>query len=376
MVGFESVNGKATNRPFPEGPLANYLEGVAMAMGFAARPLPIDAHSHNLLITSEVRPGDPWLLFESHMDTVTLEGMTVEPLKGEVRDGKMYGRGSCDTKGTGACMIWALKQYVAQKDRPNNIAVLFTTDEESFKTGIRAFAAKQMAGLGWRPAGAIVGEPTMLQPLIAHNGMVRWKIRTAGVAAHSSAPSRGKSAISAMVKVVDAIESRYIPHLTASHFLTGKAVCSINIIRGGVQLNVIPDSCTIDIDRRIVPGEDLDAVIPEVEKILNDLRRQHPGLEVSQDPPYKDLPFDASKSSPQFTNWVRAAVREIKQNDEPFGMPYGTDACLFSEANIPCVVIGPGDMTKAHTKDEFVDLAQIPLGIEFYQRLMQSPMPG
>ncbi len=375
MVGFESVNGNATGRPFPEKLLAEYLEATASALGFRAARLPIDAHSHNVLVTHEAGAAKPWLLFESHMDTVTLEGMVVEPLKGEVRDGKMFGRGSCDTKGTGAAMIWALRQYAAQQNQPHNIAIVYTTDEEMFKTGVRTFAEKQLPKLGWRPAGAICGEPTLLQPIVAHAGMVRWKIHTRGVAAHSSNPSRGKSAISAMAKVIDAVESGYITGLTATHPLIGKAACSINIIRGGVQINVIPDSCVIDLDRRTMPNEDLDGVVSAVEKVLDDLRRRHPDLEVAQDNAYADPAFDASGNT-SFINWVGGVLRGMKLSEEVGGAPYGTDACLLADAGIPTVIIGPGDMGKAHTKDEFIPLSDLERGVELYLRLMQTPMPS
>jgi len=185
---------------------------------------------------SSAKPSEtkPWLLFESHLDTVAVDGMTIEPFAAERRDGRLWGRGACDTKGTGAAMLWALQRYVRASEResaaasaerrPNNVALLFTTDEEITMTGVRSFAANDARGLfrsigasslehraphqaphqaedhggrqakqpGEEPpspalgdlAGVVVGEPTWLKPVTAHNGVIRWRVTTRGVAAH------------------------------------------------------------------------------------------------------------------------------------------------------------------------------------------------
>src|SRR5690606_18481237 len=131
------------------------------------------------------------------------------------------GRGSCDTKGTGAAMLWALREYARGGDQAFNIALLFTVDEEMRMTGVQSFIANNLPTLGWDVRGVIVGEPTELRPIVAHNGSVRWRLITRGRAAHSSNPQAGESAISKMVKVVDRLEAEYIANLSASHPLIG-----------------------------------------------------------------------------------------------------------------------------------------------------------
>ena len=249
---------------------------MSLASGPVDSPWP--ELTHNLLVTHEVVPDAPWLMFESHIDTVSIEGMTIEPLAAEVRDGRIWGRGACDTKGTGAAMLWALREYAESGTQGNNVAIVYALDEERLMRGSAALAASQLADFGFRPAGVVVGEPTLHRPVVAHNGLVRWGIRTGGVACHSSDPSRGVSAISTMAAVVQAIEAHYIPQLTAQHPLTGKAQCSINTIHGGSQTNIIPDSCRIELDRRVVPGEDLEQVLPAVEAVLQPLRRRTSGM--------------------------------------------------------------------------------------------------
>jgi len=373
MVGLESINSNITGKPDAELELARYLDQQATAMGFAAEKVPVSGQSFMPLITHRVDESAPWLLFESHLDTVTVEGMTVDPFAGKVENGRMYGRGACDTKASGAAMLWALRQYAAEPGGPNNIAILYSTDEEIGKTGVNAFVHKYLPTMPWRPVAVIVGEPTELHPVVAHNGAVRWSIHTRGVAAHSADLSKGRSAISMMTKVVDAIEGTYIANLDARHELTGKAQCSINKITGGVQDNIIPEHCEIRLDRRTVPGEDGHTVVPAVERVLDELRKANPGLDVSQDDPYVDQPMDPSGGEAL----ARAVQRVLQDMDMPAeleGAPYGTDACSFSPAAVPGVVIGPGDIAQAHTHDEWIELAQVDLAVKVYLNLMRATL--
>lgn len=373
MVGFDTVNSAISGKPDAELALSVYLEDRATSMGLDTRRLPVTGEGFNLLVTHQVDGQAPWLLFESHLDTVSVDKMTVDPFAGRILGGRMYGRGACDTKGTGAAMLWALSRY-RKRGGPNNAAILFTLDEEIGKTGVRTFAASQLPGLGWRPAGVIVGEPTRLRAVVAHNGVVRWRIRTEGVAAHSSDPGRGRSAIRMMMEVVEALEERYIPRLKSEHPLTGRAQCSINMIRGGKQVNIIPEHCEIHVDRRVVPGENPDTVIPSVERILEAIRASNPQLTVVQETPdMVDSPLDPAGGE-AFGAFVASVLGSMGLPDGLTGVGYGTDASSFSRAGIPAVVLGPGDIAQGHTADEWIDLSQLNAGADVYLNLMLSTM--
>lgn len=378
MVSHDSVNHRISGRPAPEAPLALALEEKAHSWGLSSRHLPIDPNDSswfNLLIWSPLQPLDrSWLLFESHLDTVSIDGMTIPPFDPQITDDRMSGRGSCDTKASGAAMLAALRDAHLSGSLTFPVGLLFSVDEETGKAGIRAFADHQLSTLCVRPALAIIGEPTLLAPVIAHNGAVRWKIETRGLAAHSSNPANGRSAISAMMRVIDHLESNYIPSLTACHPLTGRAQCSINQIHGGIQANMIPASCEIVVDRRLVPGERPEDVLPAVEAELDILRARNPDLEVVQLAPFLD-PAMSPLHPDELLAWLAPSLKSLGLDTSPQGMPYGTDASNLTEAGIPSVVIGPGDIRQAHTKDEWIELSQVQKAHQFYLHLLTSGTP-
>jgi acetylornithine deacetylase len=235
-----------------------------------------DPGRFNLLISSEVSPDAGWLLFEAHLDTVGADGMTVPPFELTSVGDRLHGRGVCDTKASGASMLWALREFAATSARTRNAGVVFTLDEEAMMTGAQSFAATELRGIP-RLRGIVVGEPTRLRPVIAHNGSLRWRTITRGVAAHSADPSKGRSAIREMVRVIEALETRFIPLANREFPLTGRAAASINVIRGGSAVNIVPDYCEIHCDRRLVPGETIAQVLAERDAALSGIAVEHDG---------------------------------------------------------------------------------------------------
>ena len=373
-VSINSVNSAVSLVPKSETEVSHYLDGLASAMGFATRRLPVPNQCDNLLVIHQVDAKLPWLMFESHLDTVSVEGMTIAPFSAEIRDGKLWGRGSCDTKGTGAAMLWALMQYAKSNKQPSNIVIAFTVDEEISMQGVMALS-KAWPDLGFSPRGVIVGEPTLLQPVTAHNGVVRFSVTTHGRAAHSSDPSKGRSAIGDMVRVIDAIESQYIAKLDARHPMTGKAQCSINLISGGSQINIIPASCRIDADRRIAPGEDPALVIPQIADVIARLALTVPGLSAKPDLLFSAPPLEPNRNG-QLLAHLQQSLAPFNLDLTPQGKAYATDAGELSSHNIPAIVIGPGDMAMAHTKDEYIVIDQLHRGVEAYLAMMQHPLVG
>ncbi len=383
MVRINSVNSALTGQSCAEAELCDWLERTAKGWGLDTRRLAVpgtpgapgipgvEGRADQLLVTHEVGADAPWLLFDSHMDTVAVEGMTVDPFGGELRDERIYGRGACDTKGTGAAMLWAMKQYADAAPGPNNTALLFGVDEESGMLGIASFLKNDYPSLGFVPQGVIVGEPTELHPVIAHNGLIRWKVTTHGVAAHSSVPHDGKSAISMMVKLIQAIETHYIANLTAEHELTGAAACSINVIHGGSAANIIPDACVIEVDRRVAPGEDFESVLPAFKSVLDAVKEQDPSLQYTVKVVTTHAPLLATGSEALLTR-VKRVLKDEGLAALSLGAPFATHASYYCRAGLPTLVLGPGEIHKAHTKDEYISTGQLEQGVGVYLGLMRS----
>lgn len=372
MVSFDTSSMADSVGPGPVSAFIDYLESLALGWGLDCCRLSVQDNPPNLLIWHEVNSSSPWLVFDSHIDTVSTKGMSIDPFDARILDGRMYGRGSCDTKASGAAMLWSLKELVGNSQRSTNVAILFSVAEETTQAGAATFVDLHLPKLGWSPVGIIVGEPTMMVPVIATNGVMRWRITTKGIAAHSSAPELGRSAISDMVRVIDRLESEYIPTLTASNPLTGRARFSINVISGGSQINIIPDTCVIEVDRRLVPGELADDVFASIECLLAHLSVEHPGMRLSQEQPFAVSPLDPDRCK-VFSNAVAGVLKTQGFEGEPYGTPYSTNASSFCRSGIPAVVLGPGDIAQAHTHDEWIDIDQIQLGIQGYRALMIAP---
>ncbi|MET7567764.1 M20/M25/M40 family metallo-hydrolase [Streptomyces sp. NPDC005492] len=331
-------------------------------------------------ITSEVQevlPGRPnvvavvpglgagTVVLETHLDTVEVDGMTVDPFGGEVRAGRLYGRGACDAKGPLAAFLLALAELAAGDPPPCSVVLAGVCDEEHAYRGVLHL----LDTLAERAVvGALVGEPTGLVPAVAHKGVVRYTARTTGRAGHSSRPSEAVNAITLMAPVIARLAAA--PPSVPPHPLLGPATRSITRIRGGTGPNTIPDRCEVDIDRRTLPGEDLDSVWRADQAELAAL-----GAEV--DPPFT---VDPALDIPAGAPVVIALCEALADHGRPsmvHGMPFGTDASKLARAGIPSVVFGPGSVTDAHAAAESVDVAEVALAsrivVDTVRRMRGTP---
>jgi acetylornithine deacetylase/succinyl-diaminopimelate desuccinylase-like protein len=267
--------------------------------------------------------------------------------------------------------LWALGDYAQQSIKANNIALLFVTDEESSKTGATAFAHFQLSNLAWKPLGIFVGEPTSCKPVVAHNGVIRWKIRTKGLAAHSSDPSKGISAISAMSKLIVEFEREYCSKISLNHPLTGIAACSINTISGGLAVNIIPNTCEIEIDRRTLPDEDSAQVLLEMKGILDAIAQRDQSIVIETSPPFIDHQLDPNINHKIATR-VSQILTDMGLSGSPSGVGYGTDASTYSAVGIPALVLGPGNIEQAHTMDEWLEIDELEKAVRVYLQIMKS----
>ena len=321
----------------------------------------------NLTVTLPGRREEKVLVFEAHTDTVQSAAMEIPPFDPVVTGGRVYGLGACDTKGSLAAMMLALKAVSSLAEPPECTIVLAATmDEEYLHRGVTHLLEQ-----GFRAAGAVVGEPTGLELVIAHKGCVRWRVETVGRAAHSSRPQDGINAVMKMVRVLAMIESELIPecHRTR-HPLVGSPSFNVGTIRGGVQSNIVPDRCVIDIDRRMIPGENAEAILADFRRRLDELARREPDFQFVVHPPYLVDPALETSPSASIVRVAQEVCAELAGRGEVAGVPYGTDASKFACAGIPAIVLGPGSIAQAHSAREFVPVDELLQAARIYARLM------
>jgi acetylornithine deacetylase len=319
-------------------------------------------------------PGAPVLLWDAHQDTVPAEGMTVEPFTPLVREGRLYGRGSCDVKGGMAAMLVALDRLRASA-LPRRATVVFaaTINEEFGFTGARALArlwgtaaatavdGPAQALLAARPVAAIVAEPTGLDLVMQHKGAVRWRIRVRGRACHSAFPEQGVNAIYPAGRAILALEQLAAELLRrhADH-PCGAPTLNLGTIRGGAGVNLVPDLTVLEVERRVVPGE---SPVAARDEVIARVAAACGAADVEHDPPFLEsagLPDAAA--DPTAAPWIdalAAAARAGGAAARRTAARYGTNASVFAEAGVPSVVFGPGSIAQAHTADEWIELAQV-----------------
>ena len=305
------------------------------------------------------------VLLEAHMDTVSVQGMGIPPFEPRVADGKMYGRGSCDTKGGLAAMMHAVASLHAEGIQPPcEVWMAAVVDEEFSYRGV----VKLCEGL--TASAALVAEPTGMRAVIATKGVLRWRIVVRGKAAHSGKPHLGVNAITHMARIVLAIEEDHARLAAKVHPLLGPATVNVGVIRGGVQVNFVPDACVIEMDRRLLPGETVPAVLAHYQNLLDALKAQHSTFDAFMEPPMlTDEGLDtAADSAP--AQLAGALLTEMGLDGTLCGVPFGSDASKLSRQGFPSLVIGPGSIDQAHAANEFVDIAQVERAFEFYRNFI------
>lgn len=320
----------------------------------------------NILARLGTNDSRPTLMLEVHQDTVPITGMTINPFAGEMREGRIYGRGACDVKGAMACILATVARLVeAPPDNLPNIVVACTVNEEHGFTG-----AKHLPKSWGKPPDAIiVSEPTELNVVVAHKGVVRWKCTATGRAVHSSNPAIGDNAIYRMAAVIRHLQTyaaEVVPNL-GEHPRLGRPSLSVGTIAGGISVNTVPDKCVIEIDRRILPDEDPAAAQAHVMEYLqsqlgDDANRIHHGEPFITARGLKD-----EYNGPLAAQLI-AAAQQSGVSSKTIGVPFGTDASAFG-SEVPTVVFGPGSIAQAHTDDEWIAVDQLHQATEILVQL-------
>jgi acetylornithine deacetylase len=312
------------------------------------------------------------VIVSGHTDTVPWDNQdwSVDPLGGELRDGRLYGRGSADMKSFIGLAVAQVPAWLAA-DLPNAIHLALSYDEEVGGFGAERLIADMRAS-GVRPLACIVGEPTGMVPAVAHKGVYRWRCCVRGHAAHSSLTPKAVNAIEVGARVIGKLvgmserwrdgDERYegfdVPYTTSS----------VGVIEGGVADNIVPEDCRFHYEFRNLPGTDALAMQAELTAYAASLE---PAMRAVDDA--AGIRFETICAMPAFLarddDPAVALARRLAESKVTTLVAFGTEAGLFQRAGVPTVVCGPGHIAQAHQADEFVSLEQLAAAERFLQAL-------
>lgn len=367
LVRIPSVNPQdqpCTGEPYGETRIAAFVAEWFARYGLPTQRQIIKPGRENVVVRAAGRDRSRAMVLTAHLDTVDVKDMTVEPFAGELRDGRIYGRGACDDKGPLAALMIAFRDRVTAGNLPCDLILLASGGEEYDMSGASHFAQNEGSNI----SGVILAEPTGLEVIYAHKGVVRLELATHGRSAHSSTPLLGHNAIYAMGRLIPLVEQ------FGQNLLTrppqpelGTETLALTIVSGGQQINVIPDICTARIDWRFLPGRTAEQCRDDLGDFLACQTTEPFALRILNH-------FDPMATDPNHPLVIalQSAARQAGGSGQAKGVAYATDATAFLHLGIPTPVFGPGSAAQAHTKDEFITLADLEQGLAAYRHALET----
>jgi acetylornithine deacetylase len=367
LVGFDTTSAKSNLA------LIDFVEEYLNGQGVApTRVTTDDGQKANLFAT--IGAGEGGIALSGHSDCVPVEGQTwtSDPFTLTARDGKLFGRGTCDMKGFIACVLASVPLFKAQRLK-EPIHIIISYDEEVGCTGVRPLIARLGGDLP-RPRVVIVGEPSSMQVIDGHKSIDVYSTAVSGKEAHSSLPSLGVNAISAAAKLIDEIDrmaSEVAAQENEPHFDPPYSTLNVTMIDGGTATNIVPNACEISWQMRGLPNtkvKDAPARLAAFAKktLLPDMRKVTPEAGIETKTRTSVPAFSAAPGSEAV-----ALAMAVTGANHASAVSYATEAGLFEQAGCPAVVCGPGDIAQAHAADEFVSETQIEACLKFLADLTE-----
>lgn len=376
LVGFDTTS-RDSNLP-----LIQHIVDRLAAVGIEPVVLPSsDGTKANLLATFPAADGTVagGVVLSAHTDVVPVDGQSwsSEPFTPEVREGRLYARGSADMKSFLGVVVAKLPE-IAQATLAEPIHLAFSYDEEVGCVGAIDLV-DEIVRRGLTPRGCVVGEPTSMRIVRGHKSMNVFRVDVRGVAAHSSLTPQGENAVVAAAELVRFVQGVADELRERGPFDDGYVVpfttVSVNRIDGGIAINTIPAECTVHFEFRALTTVDHEALVErfraECRRIEAGMRERHPGARVELTTTAAAPGVDTSADAEIVA--LAAAWGGIASDAK---VTYGTEAGLFANAGIPSVVCGPGDIAQAHAPDEFIELEQIAECERFIDRLIAGLRAG
>lgn len=362
LIALPSVNPIYDAGSAGEAAVAAYVEAWATGIGLPVERQNVFPGRDNIQVRLQGRQGAPVLLFEAHMDTVGVDGMT-EPFAPVIREGRVYGRGACDTKGSLAAMMAAVERLA--HDGPElacTVCLLAAVDEETSGKGAAAYVAGNPPA-----AAAVIGEPTGCRVVNRHNGCVRGEIEVIGRSAHTSVAAEGVNAIEGMADVIVALRAIDRDIAAGEGGQAANGSLTVSLVTGGTGINVVPERCVASYDRRTVPGQTSDHALDEIDAALDRVRAARPELRIARHAPWLEGDTLSTPGESEIVLVAGAACAAFGLPATPEWVPYGSDASKFQAGGIPAVVFGPGSITNAHAIDEQVPVDEVLTAAGFYR---------
>ncbi|MBC8331838.1 MAG: ArgE/DapE family deacylase [Anaerolineae bacterium] len=351
LVRINSVNPSLTPEGQGEAELGAYVADALKKLGLETTLHEIEPGRVNIVGILKGHGQGRSLLLNAHMDTVGVEGMTVDPFGAEIRDGKLYGRGAQDMKASLAAMLAVAKAFVdAGISLAGDLFITAVADEEYASIGTEALVQQVQAD------AAIVTEPTDMHVCRAHRGFIWYDVETIGRAAHGSRYAEGIDANMRMGRFLgelDRLEQDLLKR--DGHALTGPPSLHAARLRGGKEVSIYAASCLLQLERRTTPGETVEQATAELQAIIDKLAAQDETFRATVRPTFERAPFVVSAEAAIVQILDRALENRLGKSSSHSGQTFWTDAALFADAGMETVLLGPIGYG-LHSAKEWVDI--------------------
>lgn len=355
LVKINSINpfeGKGNG----EAEVSEFIRERLQSYGTQTRLQKVKGGRTNVIGTMKGMGGGKSLMLNGHMDTVGVTEETKNPF-GAIVDSKglLHGRGACDMKGSIASMLGAIKALAdSGSELKGDLIFTGVIDEEYLSTGTNAIIKEYTSD------GAIVGEPTSLGIAIAHKGYAWVGVDVHGRASHGSVPEKGVDAIAKASKLVSRLSELQNSYKSISHPLLGNPKMHMSTITGGTEWSVVPEACSVRLERRTLPAEPKNVAVKEIKKVIGELSAEDREFSADVTSFFDQPGLDISREEPVVQTLTTAFRQVMHREPAIVGVPYWTDAALLvSKRGIPACLFGPGDIGLAHSADEYVPLKEV-----------------
>ena len=363
LVQTPSVNpdGDPGVSPGGEEKVALAIRDFLAPLGFKVSLEEVEPGRPNLIARCPGPENRPRMMLAPHLDTVGISGMTIDPFAASISDGKIFGRGTSDTNGSMAAMLWGLFENASNLPAlPVAVDFVAFMGEESSQPGSRHFAAHHAGEYQF----AIAGEPTSLEAVHCTKGSLWATLQATGKSTHASQPHLGENAILKLMKGLTTLHGPFQEFLAShTHPILGSATMNLGTIRGGKVPNIVPNLATAQIDIRTVPDLVRDRPAKDV---LQQFAGELEIIEARESPP-----MDLSSDHP-WLNRLKTAMPGLVLT----GAPWFSDASHLAAAGVPSICLGPGSIDQAHTADEFISIEDLEAGASWFSRMIAQIKAG